>query len=158
MKNIIFFLSFLFVSTTFAQERNNNSERENNDQRERSNLKARDTSTFTFNNEAYIFTPEARDYIISRIENDKEEKIGKLFNTTSDGYYIMTTTPAEPVSFGKFDEEGNFRSYRYDRELDSVIEENFEIQDPIRRRDEKGRNDRERKENRSNNRNERSNN
>ncbi len=135
MKNVIFALLFLMGSFGFAQERNTNIQRE-----VRSTAQTGDTAQYTFNNEAYIFTPQARNYIISRIKNNKEEKIGKLFNTTSDGYYIMTTTPAEPVSFGKFDEEGNFRSYRYDAETDSIIEESFKYEDPEIKRELRGRN------------------
>ena len=134
MKNIIFTLLFLIACNGFSQERNTNSERDRNNRADRSNLSLGDTIEYNFQDESYFFTPEAQDYIISRIRNNKEEKIGKLFNTTSDGYYIMTTTPAEPVSFGKFDEEGNFRSYRYDPETDSVIEENYEIRDPGERK------------------------
>ncbi|WP_424493518.1 hypothetical protein [Salinimicrobium sp. GXAS 041] len=135
MKSVIFALLFLVGSSGFAQERNTNTKRQ-----ARSNAKG-DTAQYSFNNDAYIFTPQAQNFIISRIKNNKEEKIGKLFNTTSDGYYIMTTTPAEPVSFGKFDEQGNFSSFRYDAETDSIIEESFKYEHPEIKRELRGKND-----------------
>lgn len=170
MKNFIYLFSFLIVGAVYGQETNNtnNNQRENRNQRtERSNQRPNyyeivDTTDYTLDTQRYIFTPDENGGVnVQRVDSDGEIDFGNLRRTTADGYYMMITTPDEETSFGRFDREGNFRSYRYDRENDSIIEENFRIQDPVQRRDQNRRNDlnnRGRNNNRNNNNNNSNNN
>ncbi|GHA31739.1 hypothetical protein GCM10007103_11730 [Salinimicrobium marinum] len=158
MKNIIFMLSFLLVSIGYAQDRNNNESEKQNYENEPNYYEVVDTTSYTLDKQQYIFSPTENGVNVKRVdEEDGEIDLGDLRRTTTDGFYIMTSTPENQSSFGRFDSEGNFRSYRYDPESDSVIEENFEIQDPVERRDQNRRDKRGRKDNRSNNSNNRNN-
>lgn len=160
MKNIIFIISFLFIAVGYGQERNNNNQNENrNDRKDRPNIyEIVDTTSYTLDQQRYIFTPTENGVNISRVDEEEGQiDLGDLRRTTTDGLYIMTSTPENQSSFGRFDREGNFRSYRYDPESDSVIEENFEIQNPVERRDQNRRKDRDRNDNRNNKNNNRNN-
>lgn len=90
-----------------------------------------DPSDYTFNNQSFRFTPDERGINISRMDNDTEVPVGNLRRTTANGYYIMTSaTDPNDISFGRFSEDGNFRSYRYDRDTDEIIEEDYTIDTP----------------------------
>ena len=88
---------------------------------------------YVFDNVEYTFTPNGLGFNITRIENGQEIEYGQLHQTTDDGYFMLSTEDEEEAAFGRFDEEGNFRALRYDQETDTVIEEHFEIQNPVER-------------------------
>ena len=156
MKKALFLLSFLFVGLTFGQDNNGNKkEKDNSSQNpeigyERpSYYNIKESSDYTFNNQNFRFTPDEKGINIYRIENNKEVPIGKLRRTTSDGFYIMTsTTDPDDISFGRFDRQGNFRTFKYDRAADRVTEEDYYNVNP---RDIRGDNRSDRARERSNN-------
>lgn len=148
MKRLVCLFSFLLVGATYAQDtlQTRTIQQGNRDnptmQMDRDNPNMRmdratyydiqDPSDYTFNNQNFRFTPNDRgDLTVSQLENGTETEIGNLRRTTANGYYIMTsTTDPNDVSFGRFDEQGNFRTYRYDRTTDSVMEEDYNISTP----------------------------
>jgi hypothetical protein len=151
MKNIIFILSFLLISTGYAQDRNNKQKDTLNPRNEPNFYEVMDTTSYTLDQQRYIFTPTENGVNVKRIDEEEGQiDLGDLRRTTTDGFYIMTSTPENQSSFGRFDSEGNFRSYRYDPKSDSVIEENFKIQDPVQRRDQNRRNGKNNRSNKSN--------
>lgn len=89
---------------------------------------------YVFDNAEYTFTPNGLGFTITRIQNGQEIEYGQLHQTTDDGYFMLSTQDEEEAAFGRFDENGNFRALRYDQESDTVIEEHFEIQNPVERR------------------------
>ncbi|MCM4160308.1 hypothetical protein FHG64_18995 [Antarcticibacterium flavum] len=136
MKKLVYLLTFLFVGTIYAQvtDQPTQSNRDNMDMRtdRATYYDIQEPSDYTFNNQNFRFTPNDRgDLTVSQIENGTETEIGNLRRTTANGYYIMTST-SDPndVSFGRFDEQGNFRTYRYDSTTDSVLEEDYNISTP----------------------------
>ena len=154
MRNIIFILSFLFVCTGFAQDRNSKQKDTLKPRNKPNYYEVMDTTSYTLDQQRYIFTPTENGVNVKRIDEEEGQiDLGDLRRTTTDGFYIMTSTPENQSSFGRFDKEGNFRSYRYDPESDTVIEENFEIQDPVQRRDQNRRNGKNNRSNKSNMRN-----
>lgn len=90
---------------------------------------------YVFDNVEYTFTPNGLGFTITRIENGQEIEYGQLHQTTDDGYFMLSTKDEEEAAFGRFDENGNFRALRYDQESDTVLEEHYEIQNPVERRD-----------------------
>lgn len=138
MKNLIYLASFLFIGMTYAQvtpqptqspTTNRTTATTGIDRPTSYNIQ--DASDYTFNNQSYRFTPDERGINISRMDNNRETPVGNLRRTTADGYYIMTSaTDPDDISFGRFNEEGNFRSYRYDRDSDSIIEDDYSIDTP----------------------------
>lgn len=84
---------------------------------------------YTFGNESYRFSPADNDRInISRTQNGQETPYGDMRRMGDDGYYMINTTSStgeEETSFGRFDDQGNFTMYRYDRDRDTVFEESF---------------------------------
>lgn len=89
---------------------------------------------YVFDNVEYTFSPNGLGFTITRIQNGQEIQYGQLHQTTDDGYFMLSTQDEEEAAFGRFDENGNFRALRYDQESDTVIEEHFEIQNPVERR------------------------
>ena len=73
----------------------------------------------------YKFIPNELGYHIMRIDNGREVDYGTLMLTTDDGYYAMTSNLNDHVSYGRFDDAGNFKGLRYDEASDTVLEENF---------------------------------
>lgn len=113
-----------------------------NMQQEKSNFfEITEKTTYSMDDHEFSFTPEKHGIRVYSMENGEEAEYGFLRKTTTDGFYIMTSTLTENTYFGRFDEQGNLRSYRYDAEKDAVIEENFMIQDPVAKRDRDRRND-----------------
>lgn len=147
MKNLIFLFSLLMFSGGFAQDtlqtRNN---KKNDRAQQRSNqtvertrqnqqpvYQVRDREEFTSNREKYTFTRDGNNgmNISRRNQSGQEENFGRLKRTTTDGFYIMTSTPGQDVSFGQFDPSGNFRTYRYDAANDTVVEQEFINSEPM---------------------------
>lgn len=84
---------------------------------------------YNFENENYRFSPADDDRItISRARNGQETPYGDMRRMGDEGYYMINTTSStgeEETAFGRFDDEGNFTMYRYDRDRDTVFEESF---------------------------------
>ncbi|UJH91798.1 hypothetical protein LZ575_03790 [Antarcticibacterium sp. 1MA-6-2] len=155
MRKTLILLCILFSGFTFGQNNERTSKDKDNSSQnseigyERpSYYNIQESSDYTFNDEKFRFTPDEKGINIFRIENNKEIPIGKLRRTTSDGFYIMTTTADPDISFGRFDQQGNFRTYKYDRAADRVTEEDYYNVNP---RDIRGDNRSERARERSNN-------
>ena len=86
-----------------------------------------DAASYTLGSEEYRFIPDALGFRIAKIENGEEIDYGHLRLTTDDGYYVMTSMINDHVSYGRFDEAGNFNAMRYYEESDKVVEEHFVI-------------------------------
>lgn len=119
-------LTFLFVFN-FAQAQNTGAEK---DTTRSEHFQLKETTTYTFNNEDFTFTPDLDRIRIKKLQDQEEIELGQLRKTTDDGLYIMTSTLDEDVSFGRFDSIGNFRTLRYDREIDSVLEDYYKLKRP----------------------------
>lgn len=137
MKKLVYLLSFMFVGLTYAQvidqDRTTQTDRDNTMTIDRATpYDIQEPSDYTYNNQNFRFTPNDRgDLTISQMDNGAETEIGNLRRTTANGYYIMTSaTDPNDVSFGRFDDQGNFRTYRYDSTTDSVLEEDYNISSP----------------------------
>lgn len=91
-------------------------------------FKLREPAGYILEKQEFTFTPELGRIHIQKLQDDQQVDYGDLRRTTDDGLYIMTSTINEDVSFGRFDSIGNFRTLRYDRKKDSVIEETYLIQ------------------------------
>lgn len=85
---------------------------------------------YVLDKQEFTFTPEKEVIHIKRLQDEQEVDFGKLRRTTPDGLYIMTSTINEDVSFGRFDSIGNFKSLRYNRQTDSVMEELYQLRKP----------------------------
>lgn len=138
MRKLIYLASFLFIGITYAQVTPQPTQTPTTNRTNTTmgtdrptSYDIQETSNYTFNNQSYRFTPDEQGINISRMDNDVETPIGNLRRTTADGYYIMTSaTDSDDISFGRFNEDGNFRSYRYDRDTDSIIEDEYTIDTP----------------------------
>lgn len=128
-------LSLLIFSAGYAQDTTQTREDEREVHKEQPEFELRDTTQFILEDQELTFTPNELGFSIMKSENGEEIEYGNLRRTTEDGLYILTSTEEDEASFGRFDETGNFRALRYDIETDSVVEENFTIQDPVERRD-----------------------
>lgn len=127
MKSILFFLSFLFFTTGFSQEIGKETKEDSLNQQGLPYFKLREPAGYLLEKQEFTFTPELNRIYITRLQDEEEVDFGDLRRTTDDGLYIMTTTINDEVSFGRFDSIGNFRTLRYDKERDSIIEENYRI-------------------------------
>ncbi len=127
MKLIIFFFSFLFFTTGYSQEIGNETREDSVNQQGLPYFKLREPAGYVLEKQEFTFTPELNRIHITRLQDEEEVDFGDLRRTTDDGLYIMTTTINDEVSFGRFDSIGNFRTLRYDKQRDSIIEENYHI-------------------------------
>ena len=84
---------------------------------------------YTLDDLEFKFIPEQMGYRIAKIENGRELDYGHLRQTTDDGYFVMTSMLNDHVSYGRFDEAGNFKALRYDEATDKVIEEHFLVKE-----------------------------
>lgn len=136
MKRMIYLMSLLIAGVSFAQQTQSNNDQnreENNMQNERpSYYDVRDTAEYTSENQRYIFTRDNGDIQVHRsLPDGQEEDFGRMRRTTLDGFYVITSTATDEVSFGSFDEEGNLQTYRYDPETDTIVPQEFISPDPI---------------------------
>lgn len=127
MKSLILVLSFLFFTTGSSQEISNERREDSVNQQGLPYFKLREPAGYTLEKQEFTFTPELNRIHITRLLDEEEVDFGDLRRTTDDGLYIMTTTINDEVSFGRFDSIGNFRTLRYDKERDSIVEENYRI-------------------------------
>lgn len=130
MKLIIFLLSVLFFTSGFAQVTEVKSETDSLNQKGLPHFKLREPAGYILDKQEFTFSPEAGRIHIRKLQDEKEVDFGDLRRTTDDGLYIMTSTINEDVSFGRFDSLGNFRTLRYDKKTDSVIEEKYMLRRP----------------------------
>ena len=86
-------------------------------------------TAYTLDDLEFLFIPEELGYRIARIENGREVDYGHLRQTTDDGYFVMTSMLNDHVSYGRFDDAGNFKALRLDEETDKVIEEHFLVKE-----------------------------
>lgn len=115
--------------TGFSQKtenKENSSENQNN----HPYFKLIEPTKYKLHDQQFTFTPEAGRIHIRTNQNSENIDFGDLRKTTDDGLYIMTSSINDNVSFGRFDSLGNFRTLRYDKVKDSVIEERY-MKDPI---------------------------
>ena len=128
MKKFIFVIAVVLSFSGFAQVNTSP-----DSIREMVPFELREPAGYLLDKQEFTFTPEVEETIlIKQIQDEQYVDYGKLRRTTPDGYYIMTTTIDDDVSFGRFDSMGNFRALRYDRERDSVIVDYFEFQEVLR--------------------------
>src|SRR5690606_29083151 len=73
----------------------------------------------------FLFIPEGIGYRIARIQDGREVDYGSLHQTTDDGYFVLTSRQDDHVSYGRFDQQGNFKALRYDEASEHVVEELF---------------------------------
>lgn len=89
---------------------------------------------YSFNNQNYSFSPDRDGNItITRSQGGQQTPYGTMRRAGDSGYYILNTssdTGEEQVLFGRFDEQGNFRTHRYDRNNDRVEEGQFRTSRP----------------------------
>lgn len=103
-------------------------------QSQRQNFELRQATDYSFNNQNYRFSPDPRGINITSSRNGVQNPFGTLRSFGNDGYYILTTTSAtgqEETSVGRFDERGNFNTYRYDRTGDRIMEQNYRSSTPM---------------------------
>lgn len=136
MKKLTGILAFLFLATGYGQDTTQITENNREVRSEQPNWMETDSAFYLLDEKEFTFTPNELGFRITTLENGKQIHYGNLRRTTDDGFYIMTSTLNDNgAAFGRFDEVGNFRALRYDLEADTVVEENFTIQDPVERRD-----------------------
>lgn len=127
MKSLITLIFLLIFTSGFAQI---NEVEEIKDSLNREGLpyfKLREPAGYILDKQEFTFSPEADRIHIKKLQDEEEVDFGDLRRTTDDGLYTMTSTINNEVSFGRFDSIGNFRTLRYDKEKDSVIEEKYMI-------------------------------
>lgn len=127
MKKLCYFLSLLFITAGYAQDTIQTGITGENDEMAMNSMEHEipEPTWFLYEEQEYIFTPDELGYKIQRLENGNEIDFGTLRKTSNDGFYIMTSMENDESSFGRFNEEGDFRALRYDIENDTVKEENF---------------------------------
>lgn len=129
MKSIIrpflFVLSFMIFGTAISQEVNQPQDTDSLNQNDLPYFKLREPAGYTLDKQEFTFSPESNRIHIRKLDGEKEVDFGDLRRTTDDGLFIMTSAINKDVSFGRFDSIGNFRTLRYDRKNDTVIEERY---------------------------------
>lgn len=125
----------LFLTGSFlpgvAQVNDIDSKADSLNEKDLPHFKLREPAGYVLEKQEFTFTPELNRIHIQKLQNEEEVDFGDLRRTTDDGLYIMTSTINEDVSFGRFDSIGNFRTLRYDRKQDTVIEEIYMIRKPV---------------------------
>ncbi|QED37078.1 hypothetical protein FK178_04850 [Antarcticibacterium arcticum] len=135
MKNLLYALGFILAGSLYGQDTliskvEQNTTLETN-QVATDQFILREATLFTFNNEELHFTPGENEILITRNQNGKETPYATLRQTTDDGFFIMTSPISDDVSYGRFDKDGNFRTFRYNSEQDEFIEEVYTIGKPV---------------------------
>lgn len=147
MKLITYLIAFLFFAVGFSQEADNNRKKERSNKNTERTMRnqerdiyrgslyeLRDEEKFTSNDQFYTFTRDDRGMNVTRkMQNGQEENFGRLRSTTTEGFYILRSTKDNTVSFGQFDHNGNFRTYRYDPATDTIVEQAFINSEPMNR-------------------------
>lgn len=134
MRKLIGILAFLFLAAGYGQDTTQITENNREIQVEQPQWMVGDSAFYLLDEKEFTFTPNELGFRITTQEDGQHINYGTLRRSTDDGFYIMTSD-YNGAAFGRFDESGNFRALRYDLENDTVVEENFTIQDPVERRD-----------------------
>ena len=135
MKNAIIALSFFLIGNLYAQD--TIQEIEETEIPSEVNIsptnsfKLKEPTAYSYNNEVLHFTPHGPEIHITRNENETESPFATLRIITEDGFYIMTSSNSDDVSYGRFDSQGNFTTMRYDSDKDEFIEEIYTMSKPI---------------------------
>lgn len=98
------------------------------------NYELRETTDYTYENGNYRFTPDQRGINVTRNQDGTENPYGTMRSIGDDGYFIITTiseTGEEEMAVGRFDEQGNFEIYRYNRDNDEIVEEYYRTTKPV---------------------------
>lgn len=128
MRGFISLLFLILFANGFAQDTIQNTSENQDMQTTQLNSDApEEASSYTLGNEEFRFIPDALGFRIAKVENGSEVDYGHLRLTTDNGYYVMTSAVNDHVSYGRFDEEGNFNAMRLDEATDKVVEEHFLI-------------------------------
>lgn len=133
MRKLLVYILLLIGGNVLAQDSNSSTNSTSNGF-SNEHLSSGEPEIYLYNNTEYTFTPMGMGFTITTMENGQEREYGQLRQTTDDGYFMLTTQDDEEASFGRFDEQGNFRALRLDEETDAVIEDNFIIQTPVESR------------------------
>ena len=130
MKRILIILLMSVFSIGYAQTPKDNKVNDSLNEFGMPYFKLLEPAGYVLDKLEFTFTPEKEVIHIKKMQDEKEVDYGKLRRTTPDGLYIMTSTINEDVSFGRFDSIGNFKSLRYNRKTDSVMEELYQMRKP----------------------------
>ena len=130
MRTLVLLFCLLFCISGFSQK-TENPEKASKNQIDQPYFKLIEPAKYKLHDQKFTFTPEAGRIHIRATQNSEEIDYGDLRRTTDDGLYIMTSSINDNVSFGRFDSLGNFRTLRYDKVKDSVIEDRY-MKDPIK--------------------------
>lgn len=133
MKKLILAMCFLFAGFAFAQE----AEQMEIETSEMANSEITqvaynllEPTGYILNNQKFNFVPDVHGINVLKIENGEEIEYGTLRKSSEDGLYILTcTADTDDVSFGRFDEDGNFHCNRFDMETETIVEENYTLAD-----------------------------
>lgn len=129
MRSLVLLFCLFFCFSGFSQKTENR-EKTSEKQNDQPYFKLVEPAKYKLHDQQFTFTPEAGRIHIITTHNSEDIDYGDLRRTTDDGLYIMTSSINDNVSFGRFDSLGNFRTLRYDKVKDSVIEERY-MKDPI---------------------------
>lgn len=128
MRGLFSLLFLMLFATGLAQDSIPSTT--NNTEQQTTQLKADtqgEAASYTLGSEEFKFIPDPLGFTIVKVENGEEIDYGHLRLTTDDGYYVMTSMLDDRVSYGRFDDMGNFNAMRYDEKTDKVVEEHFVI-------------------------------
>lgn len=90
-------------------------------------------TAYVYENEDYRFSPDENGFSITRVVNGYETEYGTARNVENE-YYMVNRISApgdEETVVGRFDDQGNFTIFRYDRDKGDVVKDIFQIQDPV---------------------------
>lgn len=128
MRGLFSLLFLMLFATGFAQDSIPSTTNGQDEQTTQLTTKTKSaTASYTLGSEEFRFLPDALGFTIVKIENGEEIDYGHLRQTTDDGYYVLTSMLDDRVSYGRFDDAGNFNAMRYDEKTDKVVEEHFVI-------------------------------
>lgn len=126
MKKIMIIMGLLLFSVGHSQINNSRNPNMDPDVRRTNNHVPENGDSFRRGNRTFVFVPNSSGYNVNQSENGSIRTIGKLTKSVrEDGFYIMYSNDRENPSYGRFDEQGNFRAYKYDPVQDRVIEDNY---------------------------------
>lgn len=125
MRGLFSLLLLMFCATGFSQDSISNPIQSQELENRQLTQDQGEAASYTLGSEEFKFIPEPLGYRITKLENGEEIEYGHLRLTTDDGYYVMTSAISDHVSYGRFDDSGNFNAMRYDEETDKVVEERF---------------------------------
>lgn len=128
MRGLFSLLFLMLFATGFAQDSIPSTTNSQDQQTTQLNSETKaEIASYTLGSEEFRFLPDELGFTIVKVENGEEIDYGHLRQTTDDGYYVLTSMLDDRVSYGRFDDAGNFNAMRYDEKTDKVVEEHFVI-------------------------------